>query len=190
MPEGIGATLKEKAGPFPIWTWAVIGTAGLAGILYYRQKQKAAASAADTSAGDQSNLGTVPISNLTTSAQPMPIQMGDTFVDVNQTQNPPPKNPVQTPTPAAGSLKLGDTTLTRISSPSMSKTLIERGYDIYTVGKTQYYNPAEKLSGRPGVGYTRVSSPAQSKQLAGKGYKIITVGNTQFYAPTAKSKAA
>ena len=89
MPDGIGETLRTKAGPLPIWAWAAIGTAGLAGVMYYRQK-KASAQAAQAAPTDQSNLGTVPISNLTTSAQPMPIQMGDTFVNttVNDADNP------------------------------------------------------------------------------------------------------
>ena len=77
-------TLKQKAGPLPIWGWAAVGTLGLAGVLYYRNKKaQEAAAAADQQGLDSSNLGTVPVSNLTTSAQPMPIQMGDTFVDVN-----------------------------------------------------------------------------------------------------------
>jgi nucleoid-associated protein YgaU len=110
-------TLTRKAGPLPVWGWAAIGTAGLAGFLIYRQrKAAAAAAAAQAQQGlDSSNLGTVPVSNLTTSAQPMPIQMGDTFVDVDTTQqnqnNPPPgpvkgsppppgKKPVPTPKPS------------------------------------------------------------------------------------------
>lgn len=83
--DGIGETLKQKAGPLPVWAWAVVGTALLAGIFYYRQKKAAStAQTADTTSGTptQTNLGTVPISNLTTTAQPMPITMGDTFVDV------------------------------------------------------------------------------------------------------------
>jgi len=77
-------TLKQRAGPLPVWGWAALGTAGLAGYLIYRQKKQAAAAAATASQStlDSSNLGTVPVSNLTTVGQPMPIQMGDTFVDV------------------------------------------------------------------------------------------------------------
>jgi nucleoid-associated protein YgaU len=99
----LAETLKQKAGPLPVWGWAAVGTAGLAGYLIYRQKQSAAAAAAAAQQQplDSSNLGTVPVSNLTTTGQPMPIQMGDTFVDVNDpttvTNNPPPPPPPPSP---------------------------------------------------------------------------------------------
>jgi nucleoid-associated protein YgaU len=105
MPN-FGETLSQKAGPLPVWAWAGLGTAGLAGYLYMRQKKQAAAAAATNQnpLADSSNLGTVPISDLTQSASPMPIQMGDTFVDVT---NPPDttsvtvnNTPSGTPTPA------------------------------------------------------------------------------------------
>ena len=92
----MGESLTQKAGPLPVWAWAGLGTAGLAGYLYYRQKKKAAAAAAaNQNPMDSSNLGTVPISDLTQSASPMPIQMGDTFVNttVNDTDNPAPGPP-------------------------------------------------------------------------------------------------
>jgi len=98
-------TLKSKAGPLPVWAWAGIGTAGLAGYLYYRNKKQAAAAAAAAAQqpSDSSNLGTTPVSNLTTEGQPMPIQMGDTFVNVTQppdSDNPaPPKPPPPKPPP-------------------------------------------------------------------------------------------
>lgn len=76
-------TLTRKAGPLPVWAWAGIGTAGLAWYMSSRKKAAAAAAAAAQQPSDSSNLGTVPVSNLTTDAQPMPIQMGDTFVNVN-----------------------------------------------------------------------------------------------------------
>lgn len=105
----VGETLTQKAGPLPVWAWAGIGTAGLAAILIYRKKKAAAAAAAaapDTTA-DSSNLGTVPVSNLTTSAAPMPIQMGDTFVNVpvNDTDNPVPGPPGPKGPPGAPGIK-------------------------------------------------------------------------------------
>lgn len=128
---GMGETLTQKAGPLPVWAWAGLGTVALGGYLYYRNKKNANA-AAQTQAGsqgisgtssDSSNLGTVPLSNLTQSAAPMPIQMGDTFVDVQpvtqtqtQTQTEPAqpttgptsppasKPPVTTPKPPATKL--------------------------------------------------------------------------------------
>jgi nucleoid-associated protein YgaU len=96
VADGIGETLKQKAGPLPVWAWAVIGTGGVAFYLYRKNKAAAAAAQQDTSGTDQSNLGNVPISNLSTGAAPMPIQMGDTFVNVSQppdTDNPSPGPP-------------------------------------------------------------------------------------------------
>jgi len=80
----LAETLKQKAGPLPVWAWAGLGTAGLAFYLYRRKQQQAAAAAAAAQQQpmDSSSLGTVPVSNLTTSAAPMPIQMGDTFTNV------------------------------------------------------------------------------------------------------------
>lgn len=102
MPETLGQTFTKKAGPLPIWAWAGLGTAGLAGFMYYRNKKKAAAAAAaqqQQGLGDSSNLGTVPISDLTTAASPMPIQMGDTFVNVDTGDNDTPPSPKPAPCP-------------------------------------------------------------------------------------------
>jgi len=88
----IGQTLTQKAGPLPVWAWAGLGTAALTGYLLYRKKQAMAAQA-NQQAGYpnlSSNLGTIPVSNLTTQGQPMPIQMGDTFVSVSNPGSPPP----------------------------------------------------------------------------------------------------
>lgn len=117
MPETLGQTLTNKAGPLPVWAWAGLGTAALAGVLYVRQKkQQAAQDAQNTQGVDSSSLSNVPISDLTTTAQPMPITMGDTFVNVsnppdttNVTVNPAPpspapKPPVATPKPPAKTL--------------------------------------------------------------------------------------
>lgn len=81
MP-GMADTLTTRIGPLPTWAWAGLGTGGLALYMVERNKKKAAAAAATQQSPIQSNLGTVPISNLTTQAQPMPFQMGDTFVNV------------------------------------------------------------------------------------------------------------
>ena len=58
--------------------------------LSYRKKKAAAAAAAANQTAQNnlsSNLGNVPVSNLTTAAQPMPIQMGDTFVSTSVPQS-------------------------------------------------------------------------------------------------------
>ena len=78
----MGETLKRRFGPLPVWVWALIFVGILAAYLSYRNRKAAADAAAQQQASNNlsSNLGTVPVSNLTTMAQPMPIQMGDTFV--------------------------------------------------------------------------------------------------------------
>lgn len=80
----IGETLTDRIGPLPGWAWGLIGIGGAGGYFYYRRKKQAAAQqqAAQQAATTSSNLGTVPVSNLTQQAQPMPIQLGDTFVNV------------------------------------------------------------------------------------------------------------
>lgn len=83
MP-GMGDTLTNKVGPLPTWAWAGLATAGLGGYLLWRKKQSVAAqNAANNSNANSSNLGTVPISNLSTSAEPMPVSVGPTFVNVS-----------------------------------------------------------------------------------------------------------
>lgn len=99
MAETLGQTATAKVGPLPIWGWLAVGGAGIGGILYYRKKKAAAAAqqAAQNQTPVASNLGTVPVSNLTTQAQPMPLQLGDTFVNTpgtTQTVAPSP-SPVQ-----------------------------------------------------------------------------------------------
>lgn len=78
---GMGETLKSRFGPLPVWAWALIFVGVVYLYLQYRSKQQAAATAQQQAQGTSSNLGTVPVSNLTTAAQPMPIQLGDTFVN-------------------------------------------------------------------------------------------------------------
>jgi len=107
----MGEALTRKYGPLPGWVWGLIVAAAAYFYLSYRKKQAAAAAAAaQQSQGLSSNLGTVPVSNLTTAAQPMPIQLGDTFVNVPQGStnvttpvnitNPPPPSGSLNPAPA------------------------------------------------------------------------------------------
>lgn len=126
--------LTQDAGPLPVWAWAGLGTIGLAAYLAHRKKKQmnAASAQQNNQASVQSNLGSVPISNLSVGASPMPFQMGDTFVNVpaptiNQSQStspttvnvaaptttptppspappPTPSNPIATPTPPAQNL--------------------------------------------------------------------------------------
>lgn len=78
----IAETLTQKAGPLPVWAWAGLGTIGLTAYMIHRKKSQMNAQAAAQAQTGSSNLGTVPISNLVTSAQPMPTELGPVFVDV------------------------------------------------------------------------------------------------------------
>jgi hypothetical protein len=111
----MGDTLRRRFGPLPVWAWTLILVVLLGAYLSYRKHQQAnAAAAAAASQGMMStNLGTTPVSNLTTAAQPMPVQLGDTFVSVPQnistnttttvpiTNNPPPSSSLQPAPPPA-----------------------------------------------------------------------------------------
>lgn len=108
MP-GIGETLTHKIGPLPVWVYAGLGVTGLAVVMARKKKKTAttadqAAQQAASSTG--SNLGAVPISNLTTAASPMPFQTGDVFVTVpqsiqqSQTTNETEVNKISSPPPA------------------------------------------------------------------------------------------
>jgi hypothetical protein len=112
----MGETLRRRFGPLPVWAWGLILVAVIVVYLKYRQNKAAQAAAQQQAANNMStNLGTVPVSNLTTEAQPMPIQMGDTFVStpvttnvspttpVNITNNPPPSYTMQGSPPPAPS---------------------------------------------------------------------------------------
>lgn len=98
-------TLTQKAGPLPIWAWAGLGTVALTGYMIYRKKQQMNAAAAAQAQTGSSNLGTVPISNLSTAAQPMPTSNGPVFVDINtntDSDNPTPIHTPPRPWPAQG----------------------------------------------------------------------------------------
>lgn len=80
----MGETLKRRVGFLPVWAWGLIFVVLLGAYLSYRKNKAAQAAAQQQTANNlSSNLGTVPVSNLTTAAQPMPIQLGDTFVQTS-----------------------------------------------------------------------------------------------------------
>ena len=94
QPGGIGAKLTEHVGPLPLWSYGVI--AALIAYLYMvyeSNKHKADDSQAQTADTPMVSSSNVPISNLTTAAGPMPIMMGDTFVNYTV-----PKTPTHSPT--------------------------------------------------------------------------------------------
>ena len=107
----MGETLKRRIGFLPVWAWALLFVVVLGFYLRYRQNKAAMTANANQQQNNlSSNLGTVPVSNLTTAAQPMPIQMGDTFVSTsvspsnsttvnNQLPSQPPATIIQQPAP-------------------------------------------------------------------------------------------
>lgn len=99
----MGETLKRRVGFLPIWAWGLLLVVVLALYLSYRKKQAAAAAAAQAANQNSvsSNLGTVPVSNLTTAASPMPIQMGDTFVNTTVPVSPTTTTTINNPPPPA-----------------------------------------------------------------------------------------
>lgn len=107
----IGDALTEKIGPLPGWAWG-LGTVVLVGGYMAYNKRKKVQQQADQAAAQQTvnpsnSSNTVPVSNLTTQAQPMPIQLGDTFVNTPgtpQTVAPAPSPKVGPPDPSAGVL--------------------------------------------------------------------------------------
>jgi|SRR5215831_7826723 len=94
---GIGAELKTKAGPLPVWAWAGLGTAGLAGFLLVRKKQSM--DAAMSGEPDTSSSVVGGPSNLVPQAMPMPYTQGDTFVNTTINNLPPGGSTKTTPTP-------------------------------------------------------------------------------------------
>jgi hypothetical protein len=104
----VGETFKRKIGPLPVWMWFLLLVVVVAIFLNYRKNKAAAAAAAQQNANNLStNLGTTPVSNLTTAAQPMPIQLGDTFVSttVPNTVNVSPSTTVNNPPPPSSSMQ-------------------------------------------------------------------------------------
>lgn len=97
---GIFDTLKQKAGPLPIWAWAGLGTVALA-VYLIRKKSKTAQQTADQTAADQtnSNLGSAAeLANQFEVAGLMPYQGGSVYVNTTSTApNPPTGNPSTTP---------------------------------------------------------------------------------------------
>ena len=148
---GIGSELKMKAGPLPVWAWAGLGTAGVAGLLIVKKKKsmdQAMSAGSDTS-------GTVPggPSNLIPQAQPMPYTMGgDTFVNTTINNLPPGgSTKVTKPPPKPTSLPAIDPT----KSPSkilqfspLGKTMIKIG----CLDKAGHYSGKQVSGGVPVYG--------------------------------------
>lgn len=82
-------TLKSKAGPLPVWGWALFGTIALALVLIRRKNKqgqtKAAADQTNTDIGSAAELA-----NMFNIAGLMPYQGGDVYINTTETNNPPP----------------------------------------------------------------------------------------------------
>lgn len=162
MP-GMAETLRSDIGPLPTWVWAGLGTAGLATYMVVHKKNQMKAQAAQSAnqPANASNLGTVPLSNLTTQAQPMPIQMGDTFVNVNPTTtttvNNEPPNPVSQPQPLPASGP---------SNPTPPVTIIPPGTTVFPGGPNNPFKPVTPPAGQlaPAPAPAPPPQPAQRTQ--------------------------
>lgn len=196
----LGQTLTNKVGPLPTWAWAGLGTAGLAGYMVWRKKQSVNAQQAAAAANsDSSNLGNVPISNLVTAAEPMPVSSGPTFVSV--TNNVPNTNPAANgtapaPTSGKGSASARaayDNALTAYGSAKTSganisvlqklQNLVDTTQAIYTgsvgttAARTKYDNALAAYGAAKKAGNTK-ALPALQQQVnnAQSAYTGKTVG--------------
>lgn len=125
---GIGATLKQKKGPLPIWAWFLILVALLALYLAHKRKAAAAATQANNQAasGSSTNLGSNTVANLVPTAYPMPFQQGDVFTTVNV----PPDTSGTTTTGTGGS-----TTGSTSTKPQVNAYVWQKGDTWDSVGK-------------------------------------------------------
>lgn len=80
----MGEALTRKVGPLPTWAWGLVVMIAALAYMTYKKKKTAAATQAQAANNASTNLGTTPVSNLTQQAQPMPIQLGDTFINTGQ----------------------------------------------------------------------------------------------------------
>lgn len=80
----MGEAITRKYGPLPAWAWGLVVMIVAFVYLQYSKKKKQAAAQQQVANNNSTNLGTTPVSNLTQQAQPMPIQLGDTFINTGQ----------------------------------------------------------------------------------------------------------
>ena len=180
----MGETLRRRYGPLPVWAWALIFVVLLGAFLSYRKRQQTAAAAAVAASQGTaaSNLGTVPVSNLTTAAQPMPVQLGDTFVSVPQnistntttnvpiTNNPPPSSSLQTaPPPAAPP----PPQVPAPATPGYGLVNTVKGLMIW-LGLNQPGSPVYNVGGGAPVYFGNANTLAQGAQYEQAGSDIYT----------------
>ena len=198
----MGETFKRRVGFLPVWAWALLLVIVLALYLSYRNKKKAAAAAAAQAQQTQnnlsSNLGTVPVSNLTTAAQPMPIQMGDTFVSTSVpttitnsptqtvTNKPPPSTTSQPAPPPAPSPVVNSTAGKAYGIVNTVQGLM------YWLGVNTTGSKVYKVGGGAPVYFGNASGLAQGGQYEHPGQDIYTpvgYGNQIASTPVALQSA-
>lgn len=180
----MGETLRRRFGPLPVWAWALIMVALLAAYLSYRKKQAANAAAAQQAqtSAVSSNLGTVPVSNLTTAAQPMPIQLGDTFVSttVPNTVNVSPSTTVNNQPPSATMQPAptpAPSPAVNVAPPAPSQAfgLVNTVQGLMEwLGVNKAGQPVYNVGGGAPVYFGNASALAQGAQYEQPGYDIYT----------------
>jgi hypothetical protein len=180
----MGQFLKRRVGPLPMWIWGILFVVLIAVYLIHRKNQAAAAAATQQQASaTSSNLGTVPVSNLTTAAQPMPIQLGDTFVNtsVPQSINVSPSTTVNNQPPSY-SMQMAPP-----PAPSPAYGLVNTAQGLMEwLGVNKAGSPVYNVGGGAPVYFGNASALAQGAQYEQPGYDIYTpVGYAQQVAKTA-----
>jgi hypothetical protein len=191
----MGETLKRRVGPLPMWAWALIFVVVLGMYLSYRKSKaaNAAAAAAAQQGVSSTNLGTTPVSNLVQTAQPMPVQLGDTFVSVPQSINtnttttvpitvkPPPSSSMQpAPAPAAPPAPA----VPAPKQPGYGLVNTVQGLMVW-LGVNQPGSKIYNVGGGAPVYFGNASALAQGGQYEKAGYDIYTpVGYAQQVAST------
>lgn len=201
MPETMGQTLTDKMGPLPTWAWVGGGIALIAGYSIWKKRNSMNQQTAQATNQGSSNLGTVPVSNLTVGAEPMGYtQSGPTFVNVTDTDNTPaPAAPLTPSAPAAPSLPVPTPATpsptsnpnpvqssnppgvpagwARVPNPTINTEMAKAGVPMVTVGPNRFYNPQY---------VSHITSAQQGGSLVKQGFAIITMNNAQWYNPFQK----
>lgn len=94
------ATLKQKAGPFPVGVWAALGTIALALVLIRRKSKNSGQTDAAANQTNSNLSSAAELANMFEVAGLMPYQGGDVYVNTTTTEKPPPSKTHPSPLPA------------------------------------------------------------------------------------------
>jgi hypothetical protein len=109
MP-GLTETLTTQAGPLPVWAWAGLGTAGLAGYLIYRKKKAATTAAQQAANQNPMNTSGPTVTNASTLgplSQTVPLPQTDytlVAMPMNPGVNQQTPTPMTTPSPPTNTM--------------------------------------------------------------------------------------